>query len=284
MDNIEGLVTRLNGLLELQKYTQCMHQEVAKQEGASHNHPSLYPNDTSQQQYMTNNQQYYQTGMGGFPMLGDDISNVFSLKSLRQSLDQGVEKLSSTSDTWKKRLVNEWNGLKLPQPQGAHALHPPQTSYMMDASLFGDDEELLQRQQQQQQTGGAVPLGYPTLANSSHPHPQQPHPNAVATQTAARPIQTAPNGGRAPGTLNHATATTGTHELAVRLGNSVAILQEFVTSVARAPNQNQYASMLPFPNGDAAAGAKVPNMVWEALAEVEAVRTVLLQQSDQTRY
>ena len=71
--------------------------------------------------------------------------------------------------------------------------------------------------------------------------------------------------------------TQGTHELAYRLGNSVSVLQEFIMSVARPPAQNQYANMLSFPNGDSS-GTKVPNSVWEALAEVEAVRNALLQQ------
>ncbi|CAB9501761.1 expressed unknown protein (Partial), partial [Seminavis robusta] len=66
---------------------------------------------------------------------------------------------------------------------------------------------------------------------------------------------------------------------AFRLGNSCAVLQDFVMSVARTPGQQQqFQAVNSFQNGGTnSTKTKVPNAVWEALAEVEAVRGILLQ-------
>lgn len=78
-----------------------------------------------------------------------------------------------------------------------------------------------------------------------------------------------------------------TQELAFKLGNSVAVLQDFVMTIARAPDQQQEFSLMnPLQQQQqggvgpqmTAPSTKVPSVVWEALAEVEAVRTILLQQ------
>jgi len=61
-------------------------------------------------------------------------------------------------------------------------------------------------------------------------------------------------------------------ELAARLGYSVAKLQEFVMSVARTAEVQQPG----YPRVSSA--NSVPSAVWEALADVDAVRNALLQQ------
>lgn len=233
MENIEPLVVRLNGLLELQKYTQFT-APVLKQDETIHNQP-FFTNET-----------VGGPNSGGFSSFGDDISAVFSMKSVRQSLEEGVGRLSSSKDTWKKKLVNEWNGMKqhqtpTPDLHQTSSASPTQRSYMMDAALFGDDEVQARQQQQQQQHLPA-----------SAPHSTTNHVNGPTS------LPSTPNVGHS-------------QELAYRLGKSGAVLQEFVMSVAR----GQATSNEGDPSGVA---PKVPNVVWEALAEVETIRSVLLQQ------
>jgi Rab-GTPase-TBC domain len=290
LDNIEPLVQQLNELLELQRCFQP--------------HPELVtigvPDEMAMhmpQQHYQQQQQQQQDNNLGFGKMGVDL---FNLQAVRLSLGQGVERLSSSSDTWKKKLEEGWNGLKqqpLARPLQQQRQHDPQ-SFMMDPSMFGDldgvdipavvpmtssqygmqsqQKQMQQRLQHQQpaahspafgQDFGAMHGSDPMMAINvpalSHlPPPPPPHvPHVLVVNR--EPLQQQ---------QQHQN-----QQLAFRLGNSAAVLQDFVMTVARTPDPQQYQNVLnSFQVNGAAGTTKVPSAVWEALAEVEAVRNILL--------
>jgi len=259
MDDIEPLVTRLRGLLELQKY-QLVHHDVVSsqpQPDGTQMQPSNNPGSRLSQYsdqnplqsgYVFAEQPRQQQSMARG--LSDDLSAVFSInsmKSLRQGLEQGVGKLATSSDAWKEKLVTGWNGFKRD-----HASSAEERNYMVDYDVSGNRVILepnangwvLSEQQQQQQ------------------QLQQPMQQQLPQKLVAQPGQASQS------TLS----LQQSQELAARLGYSVAKLQEFVMSVARTAEVQQPG----YPRVSSA--NSVPSAVWEALADVDAVRNALLQQ------
>ena len=240
----------MNKLLEWQK-TQHLLPPVAPsnplQDINSTRDPTMAPyhngyDQNQQRQYQRDSDysQPWQSQTNGIR----DIGTTFSLRSVRQSLEQGVERLSSngTIDSLKNRLVTEWNGLTAQQRQQSQTTTIPLNA--SSAGFYREHEPVL-------------------FSNSSGMIPQQQH----VQQSQQIPP---------PGAVQSAGLTqVQSQQLSHRLGNSVAILQEFTMKVAReASHQQQSQGSLQTPQE-----AKVPAAVWEALAELEGIR-VFLQQSN----
>ncbi|CAB9525629.1 TBC1 domain family, member 5 [Seminavis robusta] len=312
LNNMEPLVKQLNLLLDMQKYQQ-MHPELGTMGGvdatsAGKQQPHNMHQHRHSRHHYQQQQHHYQQPPQGNQALGKIGGDLFNLQAVKQSLEQGVERLSSSSDTWRKKLEEGWNGLKpqpLPgqQPQEQHLYSD--NGRVVNTAMFGDDSigEYKVRQ---------TPLNPqpPQYGLSQQPHPMQPrqpqrlHQQGYSTASTSSPFGavqgTGMNGTNAApmSALNLPHHQQPTQQqaisnnsnpnqqqqqenqlLAFRLGNSCAVLQDFVMSVARAPDQQQqFQAVNSFQNGGAnATKTKVPNAVWEALAEVEAVRGILLQ-------
>lgn len=238
----------MNQLLEWQK-TQHLLPPPAPSDPLQNNNNATDPamaqyhngyDQPQHQHYQQNNNAYnqpWQSQQNG----NRDIGAAFSLRSVRQSLEQGVERLSSngTIDSLKNRLVTEWNGLTAQQKQQSQASGMP-----LNASSAGFYRE-------------HEPVLFPDDTGM------------IPQQQAHQSAQLAPQGIVQSNSL----AQTQAPQMAHRLGNSVAILQDFAMKVAReSPQHQQPQNSVLMPQEP-----KVPAAVWEALAELEGIRSALQQ-------
>ena len=238
----------MNQLLEWQKTQHLLPPPVPGDPLQNNSNPgdptmTQYHNGYDQHQH----QQYQQTNAYNQPWQSQqngnrEIGAAFSLRSVRQSLEQGVERLSSngTIDSLKNRLVTEWNGLTALQKQQSQA-----TGIPLDASSAGFYRE-------------HEPVLFSDGTGMAQQHQRQ------------QPAQLAPQGIVQSGSL----AQPQGSQLAHRLGNSVAILQDFAMKVARESPQQQQPQQRAMLTPQE---PKVPTAVWEALAELEGIRSVLQQ-------
>jgi Rab-GTPase-TBC domain len=319
---IEPLVQQINELLELQQQQQQqqqtyqLHPELVTLGGAPDETMIMHPHRMPPQ-YRQHHHQQQQHQPDNHPLgFGKMGEHLFNLQAVRQSLGQGVERLSSSSDTWKKKLEEGWNGLKqqpFPRPLQLQQRQYDQQSFRMDPSMFGDLDG-----DRMADAAGVVaqppaPIIHPAVSQYhggmsfqqkqlqqqrlQHPPPAVAHSPVFGqghgTMNGSDPMMTTINTpGQPPSHLPppqpHGVVVGGEplqsqnfQQLAYRLGNSAVVLQEFAMSIARTPDPQQYQHVLnSFQlNGvmSSAGTTKVPNAVWEALAEVEAVRTILLQ-------
>ncbi|CAB9527224.1 TBC1 domain family member 5 [Seminavis robusta] len=322
LNDLEPLVKQLNQLLDMQKYQQTHpelgtmgivdHTAAGQTQQQLHMHQHPHPQHRYQQQL-----HHYQQPPQGNQALGKNGGDLFNLQAVKQSLEQGVERLSSSSDTWRKKLEEGWNGL---QPQPLPGQQPQEQEHysdnnvrMIDAAMFGDDsigehkvrqtplnpqppqyglspqQQIAQqpRPMQPQQPHHLHQQGYSTASTSSSFGAVQGTgmngPNSTPMSALIPPHRQQPTQQQAIANNSNPIQLQQQQQenqlLAFRLGNSCAILQDFVMSVARTPDQQQqFQAVNSFQNGGTnSTKTKVPNAVWEALAEVEAVRGILLQ-------
>lgn len=304
LEEVDTLIQKLKELLELPKYEP--HQQISplshnvgtntrsyQQMHKAQSSGMIYPSGSSQT-LSSPGQTVPHNGVPMFPNAnvippgGSDVAGggPFSLRLVKESLEQGVGKLSSSSHTWRKRLANEWSSLKQHQQQGLPgqrlsgdmSLRPYDSR--MDVSLFyrGEDQESGISPQAINNNDTLMGGGHPTQISTGG----QP---SVASTEPERQQFTAPEVGfyrNADGADPYASLRmqqqTRGHQspelLAQKLGHSVAAIQNFVMSLDResAPPHD----MMMMVNGYR--GNRVPNDVWEALADIEAVRNTLLHQ------
>jgi len=369
MQDIQPLVQQLQQLLELQKYQQQHQQQQQQlplqqsqqQQRLQSAYSSLTgapppPQHNMLPPHVNANALYQQQQQQRRGLLGNtNFAAAFNLDAVKNSLEQGVERLSTSGATWRSKLGESWNELQTNmqqqqqqqqqqylqqqqqqlQPPHHYPQHPvpvsAQNHRIVDTALFNDDDddEFEDITRKNPQGNHQLPLQQPPPQQPSNPtalypldgaahgtvaaamsvgfhQTNPPPPNSFAPTAAATP-------GNTPVSTTHtisyhpavpqvpvldgsyfASATTP-QELAYRLGKSASVLQDFVMAVARnpAPSQQQQQQQQPpmdplafFTGGgdmveNHSGSQKVPSAVWEALAEVESVRTILLQQKGQ---